>query len=95
MPTTPGTSTPIFVLQGFAREAKSRGAQIITGARATTIARGGEGWTELLHPGRRVHWNLIYAAGAWVDEIASLAGIRRLGFTPNRRSMARFLAGMT
>ena len=35
---------------------------------------------------------MINAAGAWVDEIAQLAGIAPLGFTPNRRSMVRIPA---
>src|SRR5690606_4070299 len=35
---------------------------------------------------------LINAAGAWVDEIAAMAGLARIGFTPLRRSMARIPA---
>lgn len=35
---------------------------------------------------------LVNAAGAWVDIIAELAGIAPLGFSPQRRSMARIPA---
>ncbi len=35
---------------------------------------------------------LVNAAGSWVDEIAAMAGIAPLGFTPLRRSMARIPA---
>jgi D-arginine dehydrogenase len=81
-----------LLLQGFAREAKSRGTQIVTGARVSAIARGGEGWTVTTSAGDFSGTLLINAAGAWVDEVAAMAGIRPLGFTPNRRSMARIPA---
>jgi D-arginine dehydrogenase len=35
---------------------------------------------------------LVNAAGAWVDDIAKLAGVAQLGFQPYRRSMARLPA---
>ena len=39
-------------------------------------------------------WSLVLvnAAGAWVDQVAAMAGVQPLGFTPNRRSMARIPA---
>lgn len=81
-----------LLLQGFAREAKSRGARIVTGARATAIAKGGEGWTVTTSAGDFTGKLLINAAGAWVDDVARMAAIRPLGFTPLRRSMARIPA---
>lgn len=81
-----------LLLQGFAREAKSRGAQVVTNARVTAIAKGGEGWTVTTGAGEFTGRLLINAAGAWVDEVATMAAIRPLGFTPNRRSMARIPA---
>ncbi|WP_434617953.1 NAD(P)/FAD-dependent oxidoreductase [Tabrizicola sp. M-4] len=81
-----------LLLQGFAREAKSRGAQVVTNARVTAIAKGGEGWTVTTGAGEFTGRLLINAAGAWVDEVATKAAIRPLGFTPNRRSMARIPA---
>jgi glycine/D-amino acid oxidase-like deaminating enzyme len=35
---------------------------------------------------------IVNAAGPWVDEVAAMAGVRPLGFTPLRRSMARIPA---
>ena len=35
---------------------------------------------------------VVNAAGAWVDKVAEMAGVQRLGFTPLRRSMARIPA---
>lgn len=81
-----------LLLQGFAREAKARGAQIVTNARVTAIAKGGEGWIVTSAAGEFTGRLLINAAGAWVDEVAAMAAIRPLGFTPNRRSMARIPA---
>src|SRR5690606_19463219 len=56
------------------------------------IERTADGW--------RVHWPggeaeaplLVNAAGAWVDGVARMAGVRPLGFQPYRRSMARIPA---
>ena len=81
-----------LLLQGFAREAKGRGAQIVTGARASAIRRGGEGWQVVTPQGEFTGRVLVNAAGAWVDQVAVMAGVRPLGFRPLRRSMARIPA---
>ncbi|MEY4696239.1 MAG: hypothetical protein RIT14_667, partial [Pseudomonadota bacterium] len=81
-----------LLLQGFAKEAKGRGAQIVTGARVTAIRRGGEGWQVVTAQGEFSGRVLVNAAGAWVDQVAVMAGVRPLGFTPLRRSMARIPA---
>jgi len=81
-----------LLLQGFAREAKARGATIVTDARVTAIARGGEGWQVTTSLGDFTGRVLVNAAGAWVDQVAVMAGVQPLGFTPNRRSMARIPA---
>lgn len=81
-----------LLLQGFAREAKGRGAQIVTGARVSAVSRGGEGWQVVTSQGEFSGRVLVNAAGAWVDQVAVMAGVRPLGFTPLRRSMARIPA---
>lgn len=81
-----------LLLQGFAREAKGRGAQIVTGARVNAVSRGGEGWQVVTSQGEFSGRVLVNAAGAWVDQVAVMAGVRPLGFTPLRRSMARIPA---
>jgi glycine/D-amino acid oxidase-like deaminating enzyme len=81
-----------LLLQGFAKTARSHGAQILTNARVTTIAKDGAGWRVTTATGSYTAATLINAAGAWVDEVATLADIKPLGFQPNRRSMARIPA---
>ncbi|AWB47229.1 glycerol-3-phosphate dehydrogenase [Gemmobacter aquarius] len=81
-----------LLIQTFARQARARGATIVTGAPVTAITRTATGWH--VTAGGREHsaTTLVNAAGAWVDTIARLAGIQPLGFQPNRRSMARIPA---
>lgn len=81
-----------LLLQGFAREAKSRGANIVTGAQASAITRDGADWVVTTKAGQFSGRTLVNAAGAWVDQIATMAGVQPLGFTPLRRSMARLPA---
>jgi D-arginine dehydrogenase len=81
-----------LLLQGFAREARSHGAQIVTGARVTAIARIAGGWRVTTATGDYSAKVLVNACGAWVDQIAEMAGIKPVGFTPMRRSMARIPA---
>ena len=81
-----------LLVQGFAREAKGRGARILTKARVSAIAKDGAGWRVTSQAGEFTARMLVNAAGAWVDQVAALAGVRPLGFTPYRRSMARIPA---
>lgn len=81
-----------LLIQNFAREAKANGARILTRARVTGIARDGDCWRATTASGDYEGRILINAAGAWVDEVAAMAGIAPLGFTPLRRSMARIPA---
>jgi glycine/D-amino acid oxidase-like deaminating enzyme len=81
-----------LLLQGFLRQAKGRSARVLTRARVTGIARDGAGWRVESGAGTLTARMLVNAAGAWVDEVARLAGVRPLGFTPLRRSMARIPA---
>ena len=81
-----------LLLQGFAREAKGRGARILTAAKVTAIKKVAGGWQVASAVGSYTARMVVNAAGAWVDQVAALAGVRPLGFTPNRRSMARIPA---
>lgn len=81
-----------LLLQGFLREARGRGAKALTGARVNGIAKIAGGWQVTSAAGIFTGRLLVNAAGAWVDEVAKMAGITPLGFTPNRRSMARIPA---
>lgn len=81
-----------LLLQGFAREARARGARILTSARVTAIARDRTRWHVDTAAGSFTAGTLVNAAGAWVDVVARMAGVAPLGFQPMRRSMARIPA---
>lgn len=81
-----------LLVQGFARQAKGRGARVLTKAKVTAIARDGAGWRVSSTAGEFTAGMIVNAAGAWVDQVAVLAGVKPLGFTPYRRSMARIPA---
>ena len=81
-----------LLIQGFAREAKGRGARVLTRAKVSAIARDGAGWRVESAAGTFTAGMVVNAAGAWVDQVATMAGVQPLGFTPYRRSMARIPA---
>ncbi|MDZ4094835.1 MAG: FAD-dependent oxidoreductase [Paracoccaceae bacterium] len=81
-----------LLLQGYVRQVKAAGGQIVTGARASAITRIAGGWRVDAGAEPFTARVLINAAGAWVDLVAEMAGVRPLGFTPLRRSMARIPA---
>jgi len=81
-----------LLLQGFAREARGRGARILTSARVNAITRDGTRWRVDTAAGSFTAGTLVNAAGAWVDVVARMAGVGPLGFQPMRRSMARIPA---
>ncbi|MGJ8621202.1 MAG: NAD(P)/FAD-dependent oxidoreductase [Yoonia sp.] len=80
------------LVQGFARAARANGCEIITKAQVTGITRTPKGWIVQTQSGTYEAQNLVNAAGAWVDQIAQMAGITPLGVTALRRSMARIPA---
>lgn len=81
-----------LLVQGFAREARGRGARVLPRARVQAIAKHGVGWRVSSAAGEFTARMIVNAAGAWVDQVAAMAGVRPLGFTPYRRSMARIPA---
>lgn len=81
-----------LLVQGFAREAKGRGARVLVKAKVSAIAKDGAGWRVSSAAGEFTARMIVNAAGAWVDQVAVLAGIKPPGFTPYRRSMARIPA---
>ncbi|WP_342076600.1 FAD-binding oxidoreductase [Yoonia sp. SS1-5] len=80
------------LIQGFAKEARQNGTQISTKSPVTSINRIPTGWEVNTSFGSYFAKNLVNAAGAWVDEVAVMANVAPLGFTPLRRSMARIPA---
>ncbi|MEI4234074.1 NAD(P)/FAD-dependent oxidoreductase [Roseovarius sp. D22-M7] len=76
------------MLQGYARLLRARGGRIVTGAGATAIAREAGQWRVETAQGTHAAPILVNATGAWADEVASLAGLPRIGLQPCRRSAA-------
>ena len=79
------------LIQRFAREIRAKG-RVVTNARVKAIWRIDTGWEVETSRGSFTSRMLVNAAGAWADDIARLAGIAPIGFTPKRRSMARVAA---
>jgi D-arginine dehydrogenase len=82
---------PHALLHGFLRQLRVRGGEVVTGSRATRIARQERTWEVETERGER-HCApiLVNAAGAWADMIADLAGVRPLGLQPLRRTIITF-----
>ncbi len=80
------------MLQSYTKTARRNGANIVTGSKVSGISKTAKGWAVLAGQASYNADILVNASGAWVDEIARLAGIAPLGFQPYRRSMARISA---
>ena len=79
------------LLQGFLRRARAHGAVVVPEARVSTLAHDGGRWRIGIADGRRFAAQVVVnAAGAWADEVAGLAGARRAGVEPRRRSAFLF-----
>ena len=81
-----------LLIQSFARTARAAGANLRTAAAVTAISRKDGLWHLTTAVGPVTGRIIVNAAGAWVDQVAQMAGVRPLGFTPYRRSMARIPA---
>lgn len=72
--------------QGFLRGARRAGAAVTTNARVQQIDRKDGVWTVTTTAGAFSAPVLLNAAGAWADQIATLAGAVPLGLVPKRRT---------
>lgn len=79
------------LLQGFVRDARANGTQVLTGQRVTGISKR-DVWTVTTREHVFKADILVNAAGAWADPVAEMAGVAPIGLQPNRRSMARLPA---
>jgi len=77
--------------QGYLRGFRQNGGRVLTDAHITGLTRDAGLWTVTLADGRAVRArHLVNAAGAWADELADLAGARRIGLEPRRRTAFTF-----
>lgn len=72
--------------QGYLRAFRDAGGALICDAEALRIERVGDEWRVETPGGEIRAAALINAAGAWADELAALAGARKSGLTPKRRT---------
>ncbi len=78
------------LLQGFAKVVRAEG-ELLTRQRVATIAREGDGWTVTTESGEAFSAPVVInAAGAWADQIATLAGVAPIGLQPKRRTIIVF-----
>ena len=76
--------------QHWLRDARQGGAELLCSARLANAEATATGWDLTLADGRRLGCAvLVNAAGAWADSIAQMAGLRPLGITPYRRTVAQ------
>jgi D-arginine dehydrogenase len=72
--------------QGYLRGLKALGGQLVTDARVERLERHAGLWTAECGDRRFRGRIVVDAAGAWADEVATLAGARPAGLVPKRRT---------
>ena len=76
--------------QHWLGDARRGGAELLCSARLAAAEASAGGWNLTLTDGRRLSCRvLVNAAGAWADSIAQMAGLRAMGITPYRRTVAQ------
>jgi D-arginine dehydrogenase len=76
--------------QGYLRGARGKGAAIVIDAEVTALERRGGKWHARTKAGEFAAPVVIDAAGAWADVVAGLAGVRKIGLQPKRRTVIVF-----
>ncbi|MFC3100287.1 FAD-dependent oxidoreductase [Altererythrobacter lauratis] len=76
--------------QHYLAQARRSGAQIVTGHRLIAAQRSGRIWHLAFENGAEASARvLVNAAGAWVDDVAQIAGAQTIGITPLRRTVVQ------
>jgi D-arginine dehydrogenase len=76
--------------QGFLRGFVRSGGQVVCDARLTKLTREGAGWRLTTTAGTFAAGVVVNAAGAWADDVGTLAGLKPLGLQPKRRTCITF-----
>lgn len=72
--------------QGWLRRLRQRGGRLVLDAGPAVLRRSGGGWSVQGRQGRWHAARVVNATGAWADEVASQAGVPRIGLQPKRRT---------
>ncbi|NRB31217.1 MAG: FAD-binding oxidoreductase [Rhizobiaceae bacterium] len=73
--------------QAYLRKFKSNSGRLFTNARVEGIAKAAADWQVETSAGTHRAPIIINAAGAWVDDINTMAGLAAIGLVPKRRTM--------
>lgn len=76
------------LMQGYARQLRRHGGQVLLRHGVGTIERHDKFWHVRTREAELVAPILVNAAGAWADAVAGLAGLPPLGLQPLRRTAA-------
>ena len=71
--------------QGYLRGLRRRG-RLITETEVTAVARTADGWKIATSAGAITASVLVDAAGAWADQLATMAGVQPVGLVAKRRT---------
>lgn len=74
------------VHQGYLRSFAANGGTLLTRARVEALTRQGDCWEIATTAGTVRSTVVLNAAGAWADEIGTLAGAENIGLVPKRRT---------
>ena len=80
------------LVQGYLKFAKARGLQALMSSEAIALARRDGRWHVKAGGHTLTAARVVNAAGAWVDDLASRAGVRPKGIKPYRRTAITFEA---
>jgi len=70
----------------YLKGAKARGAQILTSQPVTALSRSAGVWRVETPTGKHTAAHIINAAGAWAEQIGTMAGAASIGLVPKRRT---------
>jgi D-arginine dehydrogenase len=76
--------------QGYLRGLKARGGKVVTDAQVRGLSRQAGRWQVESKAGTFQARMIVNAAGAWADEIGTLADARPIGLVPKRRTAIQF-----
>jgi D-arginine dehydrogenase len=78
------------VHQGYLTAFRRAGGEVVTGQRVQAIQAKSGGWEVSTADETYACAVVVNAAGAWADEVATLAGVAPVGLTPKRRTAITF-----